>query len=62
MNEFPLGWAAGLWTALSMTLFIVVVIWAYSKRNRGRFDEAARLAVDEVPPQTETDPSQEQPS
>lgn len=51
MNEFPIGIAAGIWTALSMLLFIGVVIWAYSKSNKKRFEQAARLAVNEVEPE-----------
>lgn len=51
MIDFPFGLAAGIWTGLSMILFIGVMIWAYSKNNQSRFDEAARLAVDELPPQ-----------
>jgi len=30
-------------TLLSLLLFIGIVVWAWSKRNGSRFDEAARL-------------------
>ncbi len=44
------GLAAGLWTAISMLLFLLVVVWAYSRHNKERFDEAAQLAVSDQPP------------
>ncbi len=53
------GWgiAAGLWTALSMLLFLLVVVWAYSRHNRARFEEAAQLAVGEHPPEEQPEHS-----
>jgi cytochrome c oxidase cbb3-type subunit 4 len=33
-------------TLLSFVAFIGVVVWAWSARNRARFDEAARLPFD----------------
>ncbi len=52
------GLAAGLWTAFSMLLFVLVVVWAYSRHNRSRFAEAAQLAVsDQLPSTTDTKPS-----
>ncbi len=48
------GLAAGLWTGFSMLLFVLVALWAYSRHNRERFDQAAQLAVsDELPPGVE---------
>lgn len=49
--------AAGLWTALSMLLFLLVVVWAYSRHNRERFAEAAQLAVSDQPPASHTESS-----
>jgi cytochrome c oxidase cbb3-type subunit 4 len=36
-------------TVLSFVVFIGIVIWAYSGRRKGQFEEAARLAVDDEP-------------
>lgn len=30
-------------TVISLLVFVGIVIWAYSRRNRARFEEAARL-------------------
>lgn len=30
-------------TVLSLLLFVGIAAWAWSKRNQGRFDEAAQL-------------------
>jgi cytochrome c oxidase cbb3-type subunit IV len=30
-------------TVVSMLTFVGIVVWAYSRRNRASFDEAARL-------------------
>jgi len=35
-------------TALSFVLFIGIVFWAYSSRQRSRFDEAANLPFADV--------------
>ena len=32
---------------LSLIAFLVLVVWAYSKRNREQFDEAARLPFEQ---------------
>lgn len=47
-----IGTLRGLLTALLLLLFIGVVAWAFSRRRRGEFDEAAQLPLqdDEQPP------------
>ncbi|WP_353572792.1 cbb3-type cytochrome c oxidase subunit 3 [Candidatus Albibeggiatoa sp. nov. BB20] len=35
------------WTVAVMILFLGIVIWAYSSRNKKDFDEASRLVLDE---------------
>jgi cytochrome c oxidase cbb3-type subunit 4 len=35
------------WTVLSFLAFLGIVWWAYSGRRKARFDEAARLALDD---------------
>jgi len=37
----------GVVTAVLMVLFIALVFWAFSKRRREDFEEAARLPLDE---------------
>ncbi len=43
---------SGIITASLMLVFLVIVFWAWSSRNRARFAEAASLPLkDEVSPQ-----------
>ena len=37
----------GVVTAVSLACFVGIVVWAYAPRNRARFDEAARLPLDD---------------
>lgn len=39
--------ARGLIAALSLALFVGIVLWAWSRRQRSRFDEAAQLPFNE---------------
>jgi cytochrome c oxidase cbb3-type subunit 4 len=32
-----------LMTVISLVTFIGIVVWAYSRKNKGRFDEAANV-------------------
>jgi cytochrome c oxidase cbb3-type subunit 4 len=41
------GIAGGLGTILAMIAFLAVVAWAYSKRRKTDFDEAARLPLED---------------
>lgn len=36
-----------IWTVLLLILFVGIVIWAFSSRRKKRFDEAARLPLEE---------------
>ena len=38
-----------IWTIVLMLLFIGIVIWAWSGKQKARFDAAARLPFDEDP-------------
>ena len=39
-----------IWTVLLMIIFVGIVVWAWSGRRRERFEEAARLPLeDDVP-------------
>jgi cytochrome c oxidase cbb3-type subunit 4 len=42
-----IGTFRGLLTAVLMLLFFGVVVWAFSRRRKKDFDEAARLPLDE---------------
>jgi cytochrome c oxidase cbb3-type subunit 4 len=37
----------GVMTAILMVLFIALVFWAYSRRRRDDFEEAAQLPLDD---------------
>jgi cytochrome c oxidase cbb3-type subunit 4 len=39
------GTAVGVMTAVLLIAFLGVVVWAYSKKRRRAFDEAARLPL-----------------
>jgi cytochrome c oxidase cbb3-type subunit 4 len=43
---------SGIFTTLAFVMFLGVGYWAYSRHNRGRFDEAARLPFGEDHPST----------
>jgi cytochrome c oxidase cbb3-type subunit 4 len=36
-----------IWTLLAFGIFVGIVIWAYSGRQKDRFDEAANLPLDD---------------
>ena len=36
-----------IWTILVLVIFLGVVFWAYSNRNKQKFDEAARDIIDD---------------
>lgn len=40
-----LGTLRSLVTVISMAMFVGIVWWAYSRRNKADFDEAARLPL-----------------
>lgn len=35
------------WTLVLLVLFVGIVVWAWSPRRKQRFDEAARLPLDD---------------
>jgi len=37
----------GLWTGALLVIFIGIVIWAWSGKRKGDFDEAARIPLDD---------------
>lgn len=39
--------AHSIWTALLLIIFIGIVIWAWSGRQRERFERAARLPLED---------------
>jgi cytochrome c oxidase cbb3-type subunit 4 len=36
-----------VWTIVVMVIFLSVVVWAYSRKRKAEFDEAARLPLDD---------------
>jgi cytochrome c oxidase cbb3-type subunit 4 len=49
MSEETLGILRGVTTVMAMLAFIAVCVWAYSRRRREKFDEAAKLPLEEDP-------------
>jgi cytochrome c oxidase cbb3-type subunit 4 len=47
MDESTLGTLRGIATLAAMLGFIAVCAWAWSRRRRERFDDAARLPLEE---------------
>ncbi len=41
------GTVSGIITAVLLIVFLGIVFWAYSRKRRGDFDEAARLPLDD---------------
>lgn len=48
--SLDIGTVRGLITLIVFALFVGIVFWAYSKRRRRDFDEAARLPLDDDSP------------
>lgn len=34
-------------TVICLVIFLAIVVWAYARRNKSRFDEAARLPFEQ---------------
>jgi cytochrome c oxidase cbb3-type subunit 4 len=49
MSEETLGILRGVTTVMAMLAFIAVCVWAYSRRRREKFDDAAKLPLEEDP-------------
>lgn len=47
MSEETFGIVRGLTTLFAMLGFIGVCVWAYSRRHQRRFDDAARLPLED---------------
>lgn len=42
--------AHSIWTALLLIVFIGIVVWAWSGRRKRRFEEAARIPLEDDDP------------
>jgi cytochrome c oxidase cbb3-type subunit 4 len=42
-----IGLFHSIWTVLLIIIFVGIVLWAWSSRRKSRFEEAARLALDD---------------
>ena len=49
MDAGTLGTLRGLATLFALIAFIAVCAWAWSRRRRERFEDAARLPLEEDP-------------
>jgi cytochrome c oxidase cbb3-type subunit IV len=47
----------GIITALSLLCFIGIVLWAYWPRNRSRFEQDARIPLDDRPKEPPKEPT-----
>ena len=47
MSFMDSGLASGLMIILMLLAFVAIVVWAYSRNQKRRFEEAAQLALDE---------------
>jgi cytochrome c oxidase cbb3-type subunit IV len=45
------GAVSGFVTAILILVFLGIVVWAYGARRRRRFDEAARMPLEEDQPE-----------
>ena len=45
-----MNWFRGAMTVIWMVLFLGIAWWAYSPKQKKRFDEASRLALDDNTP------------
>ncbi len=50
MSEETLGILRGLSTVLAMLAFVGVAVWAWSRRRKDAFDQAARSPLEEDAP------------
>ena len=50
MTDATLGVMRGLTTLLAMIAFVAVCVWAWSRRRQQKFDDAARLPLEEDAP------------
>ena len=39
-----------VWTVIAMSVFIGIIIWAFSKRKKSDFEQAGRMAMDDDKP------------
>ncbi|RCU52680.1 MULTISPECIES: cbb3-type cytochrome oxidase subunit 3 [Corallincola] len=53
------GTFRGVITVIILVVFIGIVVWAYSKRRKSAFDEAANMIFDDKDAQQEKDNKQE---
>jgi cytochrome c oxidase cbb3-type subunit 4 len=45
------GTLSGIFTAILLVLFVGMWVWAFSSRRRARFEEAARMPLEDEPEQ-----------
>lgn len=41
------GTLFGLWTLLLLVMFLGIVVWAFSKKRRKKFEDAARIPLED---------------
>ena len=58
-DDMNYGTIGSIFTITVFVSFIGIVLWAYSGRNKARFDEAANLVFDDEPKQKTINTKQE---
>lgn len=54
------GLLQGLWTLVSLVTFVAIALWAYSRKRKPVFEQAARIPLEEDPePPAQSDPEVE---
>jgi len=48
-----------IWTVVAFVIFIGVVIWAFGSGRKAEFDKAARMAMDDDKPISNSEKNQE---
>ncbi|MDH5611666.1 MAG: cbb3-type cytochrome c oxidase subunit 3 [Gammaproteobacteria bacterium] len=48
-----------IWTVVAFVMFIGVVIWAFGSGRKAEFDKAARMAMDDDKPISNSETNQE---
>lgn len=48
-----------IWTVLAFVIFVGIVIWAWGSGRKAEFDKAARMAMDDDKPISNSETNQE---
>lgn len=43
------GFLQGIWTLVSLVAFVAIALWAYSRKRKPVFEQAARIPLEDDP-------------